>query len=160
MKKPILVVMTAILVLAVATAAMATHPLIGTWKMNAAQSKLAPNDPALVKEYTIVFHVQGDQLNGNESGTQPNGSPVVYKYLTPLNGGVIKMSQPTLPEGEYFVETVIEPGNRYASHIKNGKQIELLHLTLGKDGRTMIITDKGTDAKGKRYASLMVLEKQ
>ena len=69
-------------------------------------------------------------------------------------------SQPTFPEGESIVETVIEPGNRYASHLKNGKQIEVLHLVLGKDGKTMSITDKGTDAKGKPYESIALFDRQ
>lgn len=93
-------------------------------------------------------------MDGTETGMRPNGSTIEYKYLAQLYGGVEKMSQSTVPEGELFGETVIDLGNRYLSHLKDGKQIEVDHLTLAKDGKTMSITDKGTDAKGKRYASL------
>jgi hypothetical protein len=63
-------------------------------------------------------------------------------------------------EGESYVETVIEPGNRFLTTLKNGKQIEVQHLVLSKDGKTMSITAKGTDAKGKPFESVEVFDKQ
>ena len=58
------------------------HLLVGTWKLNVAKSKFARNDPAPLKEYMIVFSEIGDQLAGTETGTNKDGSAIVYKYLT------------------------------------------------------------------------------
>jgi len=141
-------------------ATKAPHPLEGTWKLNAAQSKFAPNQTTAPKEVTMVFRVVGDQFEFTETGTQIDGAAIAGKYTLYLNGGVFKALQPASAEGESSVETVIEPGDRFLTTLKNGKQIEVQHLVISKDGKTIRITDKGTDAKGKPYESVSVYNKQ
>ena len=143
-----------------AKAASVSHPLEGTWKLNVAQSKFAPNQTTAPKELTSVFRVVGDHFEFTETGTQKDSVAIASKYAFYLNGGVFKALQPASPEGETSIETVIEPGNRYLTTLKDGKQIEVQHLVISKDGKTMSITDKGTDAKGKPYESVSVYDKQ
>jgi hypothetical protein len=138
----------------------APHPLEGTWKLNAAQSKIAPNQADAPKEVTMVFRVVGDQFEFTETGTQIDGKAIAGKYTLYLNGGVFKALQPAPAEGESSVETMFEPGNRFLTTLKNGRQIEVQHLVIGKDGKTMSITAKGTDAKGKPFESVLVYDKQ
>ena len=107
-----------------------------------------------------MFRVVGDHFEFTQTGTQKNGTPIASKYTFYLNGGVFKVLQPASPEGETSIETVIQPGNRYLTTLKDGKQIEVEHLVISKDGKTMSITDKGTDAKGKPYKSVSVYDKQ
>jgi hypothetical protein len=44
--------------------------------------------------------------------------------------------------------------------MKNGKQVEVQHLVIAKDGKTMTITDRSADAQGKPYESVAFWEKQ
>jgi hypothetical protein len=138
----------------------APHPLEGTWKLNAAQSKFAPNHAAAPKEETMVFRVVGDQFELTDTGTQKDGAAIAGKYTSPLNGGVFKVLQPAPTEGESYIETTFGPGNRFLTQIKNGKQTQVQHLVLSKDGRTMSITIKSTDAKGRPFESVSVFDKQ
>lgn len=138
----------------------APHPLEGTWKLNAAQSKFAPNQADAPKEETMVFRVVGDLFELTITGTQKDGAAIAEKCTSPINGGVFKVLQPAPTEGESYVETKLEPGNRFLTTLKNGKQIEVQHLVLSKDGKTMTITAKGTDAKGKPFESVAVSDKQ
>ncbi len=138
----------------------ASHPVEGTWKLNAVQSKFAPDQATAPKEETMVFRVVGDQIELSYTGTQKNGATIAGKGIFPINGGIPKDIQPAPAEGESYVETMIDPGNRFLTTLKNGKQIEVQHLVVGKDGKTMSITAKGTDAKGKSFENVSVYDKQ
>jgi hypothetical protein len=138
----------------------APHLLEGTWQLNAVQSKFAPNQADAPKEDTLVFRMVGDQFEFTETGTQKDGKAIAGKYTFYPNGGVFKTLQPAPAEGESNVETMFEPGNRFLTTLKNGRQIEVQHMVIGKDGKTMSITAKGTDAKGKPWESVAVYDKQ
>jgi hypothetical protein len=136
------------------------HALEGTWKLNAAQSKFAPNHATAPKEETMVFRVVGDQFELTDTGTQKDGVAIAGKYTSPVNGGVFKVLQTAPAEGESYVETMLEPGNRFLTQLKNGKQTQVQHLAISRDGKTMSITTRGTDAKGKPFESISVFDKQ
>ena len=120
----------------------------------------APNHATAPKEETMVFRVVGDQFELTDTGTQKDGVAIAGKYASPVNGGVFKVLQTAPAEGESYVETMLEPGNRFLTQLKNGKQTQVQHLVLSKDGKTMSITTKGTDAKGKPFESVSVFHKQ
>jgi hypothetical protein len=54
---------------------------------------------------------------------------------------------------------MFEPGNRFLTQIKNGKQSKVQHLVLSNDSKTMSITTKGTEARGKPFESVSVFDK-
>jgi hypothetical protein len=44
--------------------------------------------------------------------------------------------------------------------MQNGKQLELIHSSISKDGKTMHLTVKGTNAQGKPSETFAVLDKK
>jgi hypothetical protein len=58
------------------------------------------------------------------------------------------------------VATVIGPGELYETVLQNGKQVEFYHVVVSKDGKTLTVTDKGSDAKGKPFENISVFDKQ
>jgi hypothetical protein len=80
------------------------------------------------------------------------------KYMTPLKGGVGKV----LSGGPYdgVTRKDINANTRDVSYMQGGK--EALHITavVSKDGKTLTITGKGTDAQGHSVSSVTVLDKQ
>jgi hypothetical protein len=92
------------------------RPLEGTWKLNAARSEFAPNHATAPKEETMVLRVVGDQFELTDSGTQKDGAAIAGKDASPMNGGVFKVLQAAPAEGESYVETILEPGNRFLPH--------------------------------------------
>ena len=68
--------------------------------------------------------------------------------------------QPAPAEGESSFVTVISPSNFYQTTLQNGKQVQVIHIVVSKDGKTMHNTIKGTDAKGKPYEELEVWDKK
>ncbi len=139
---------------------LVAHPLEGTWKLDAALSRFAPNHATAPKEETMSIRMVGDRLELTTSGTQKTGARIAGKYSFPKNGGEFKDIQTAPVPGEISIETVLEPGDRFLTSLKDGKQVEVQHLVISKDGKSMKITDRGTDAKGRPYESVSVYKKQ
>ncbi len=67
------------------------------------------------------------------------------------------------PEGqsnEQSIDTVVAPGNWYHTILQNGKQVEVIHGMVSRDGKTMQQITKGIDAQGKAYEAVGVYEKK
>jgi hypothetical protein len=137
----------------------AADPSVGTWKLNVAKSKPAPSTQAPIKEQTYVIRDLGDQFELTVTGTRTDGSAISGKLTWPQKGGTLK-GQTAPPEGTSRFVTMIGPGEWYTTTLQNGKQVSVLHSVISKDGKTMQVTTKGTDAQGKPYESLGVLDKQ
>jgi hypothetical protein len=146
--------------LSAAAICLAAHPLEGTWKLNATQSKIAPNQPDAPKEGTMVFRLTGDQFELTDKSTLKDGTSSSAKETFSVNGGVFKVLEPAPTAGEMSIETMVEPGNRFLTSLKDGQQTEVRHLVISKDGKKMSITLKSTDAKGTPLESVLVYDKQ
>jgi hypothetical protein len=88
MTKSILAGLTAMfLVLALASVAMAANPIIGTWKLNLAQSKFAPGQ-AIPQEQTEVYkEIEGNQIELTYTSKGTDGSSDLLKIIFPAQGG-------------------------------------------------------------------------
>ena len=137
----------------------AADPSVGTWKRNLAKSKPAPSTQAPIKEQTYVIREVGDQWELTTTTTRTDGSSTSVTYTRPKQGGVVK-AQPPLSGGQSYIDTVLEPGNWYLTVMQEGKQVSLNHGVISKDGKTMTMTTKGTDAQGKPSESLGVFDRQ
>ena len=73
---------------------------------------------------------------------------------------------PTAPDnvrpasGDLNVVTRIGGGEDFWTGLQNGKQVEVSHWVVSKDGKTMSGTGKGTDAKGSPYEFLYWCDRQ
>jgi len=148
------------LVLTAAVAAPAADPVVGTWKLNLAKSKMPPSTQAPVKEETQVVQQVGDEMQVTVSGTRTDGSAISNKHSNPINGGIVTYQQGTPPAGMSYVYTLVAPGDSYVTVLREGKQVSVVHGVISKDGKTNTWTIKGTDANGKPVDALQVWDKQ
>ena len=139
---------------------LAAHPLEGTWKLNTAQSRIASNQPDAPKEGTMVFRLMGDQFELTDRSTLKDGMVSSAKETFPADGGVFKVLETAPTAGESSIETMLEPGNRFLTSLKDGKQIAVRHLVISKDGKRISITYKSKDSKGTSFESVLVYDKQ
>jgi hypothetical protein len=135
----------------------AADPHIGTFKLNLAKSKIPTNEAP--KELTIVVRELGDQYEITQTTIQKDGSSSSPKYTAAKVGGVYK-AQPALPEGISLIYTMIDTYDWYTTVLQNGKQVEVQHYVMSKDGKTIAETSKGTDTKGKIVESMAFFDKQ
>ncbi len=150
-----------LLILTLAAAALAADPVVGTWKLNVAKSKMPPSTQAPVKEETYVVKQVGDQMQVSVTGVRTDGSTISNKHSNPINGGMVTYQEgaPTTA-GRMDIYTVIGPGDAIATMLSDGKQVAAVHAVISKDGKTNVWTIKGTDAKGNPVEGKQVWEKQ
>jgi hypothetical protein len=111
----------------------------------------------------VVCQEIGGDLETVFTGTGADGKPFEYKFTVPQQGGVLGSTQapPQSPaEASFVVITVVDPSDMYGTSIQKGKQVEVTHTFVSKDGKTMTRTSKGMDAQGKPTESLQVFDKQ
>ena len=132
-----------------------SNPFVGTWKLNPAKSQ----DPgAFPKEETLTVQIIGDQRQVTVNGTATNGSPILFKYAVPDNGGQGKV----LAGGPYdgVSGKRLDDNTRDVSYIRGGKEMLHLRSLVSKDGKTMRLTVEGKDAAGKAFSGVAVFDKQ
>ena len=151
--------MLVLAVLGLAGSLWAVDPSVGTWKLNLAQSKGSGPTP---KEETLVITAVDDQIELAVARTDANGSSISYKSTRPQEGGATKWvgPAPAFAAGTTAVVTVVNPSGYYLTILKDGKQQEVVHLVVEKDGKTMRVTVKGKNDQGKPLNELLVFDKQ
>ena len=146
-------------VLGLAGLTWAADPIIGTWKLNIAKSQLDPIR-ANTKEETLAFRDLGDHYELIYHDVRADGSTSSSKCTWPKQGGVRRYQKGGLPEGILIVETFLAANEGFSTVLQNGKQIVVNHWVFDDDNKTMRIIGKGTDATGKAYDALLLLERQ
>ena len=131
---------------------------IGTWKMNVAKSKSTPADSNPIKSLTLVREAidGGVKVTGTgerKDGTAINSSSSVkydgkeYPY-TGAAWDTISMKQ---IDANTFTNEVKKTGGKYHT---TGR------IVISKDGKTMTLTTKGTNAEGQPSSAKLIYEKQ
>jgi hypothetical protein len=134
----------------------AADPSVGTWKWNASKSI----DPDL-KEYTLVKRELSNGLfEVVETGTLKDGTKISSKITHPQQGGISSSQSAPPVEGEMTVITIIDPADFYVTTMQKGRQVQVQHVVVNKDGKSMKVTTKGIDAKGKPFERVGIYDKQ
>jgi hypothetical protein len=131
----------------------ADDPMMGTWKLNEAKSKIAPGAP---KNATVVYSAAGDQIKVTVDGTDGDGKTAHSEWTGKFDGK------------DYPVTGDATADMR--SYKKDGKDLELTNKKDGKvtvtgkvvvsaDGKTRTVTLTMTDAKGAKVTSTAVYDK-
>jgi hypothetical protein len=149
-----------ILTLALASIAFAADPRLGTWKLNIAQSKFPPTQPA-VKELTMTWQPAGsDQYECIEKVVPADGPGFSVNLTMPSAGGIAVPTGQPGPKGQSVVITILGLGDWYFTYLQDNKQVRVAHSVVSKDGKTIRNTIKGVDPKGNTFEALHVYDKQ
>ena len=128
---------------------------MGTWKLNEAKSKLAPNAP---KNHTVVYEAAGDNTKVTVDGTDSAGKPTHNEWTGkfdgkeyPVTGDPASDARSYKVKNEHTLDLTIK---------KDGKVTVSGHIVVSADGKSRTVTTKGTDAEGKKFESMAVYDKQ
>ena len=146
-------VLISILFLGITTSAWAADPIIGTWKLNAAESKSPPDFPLPAAEMTVYREVDENLIELSD------GLPGSEKWTWPRQGGIASMPA-SVPRERMYVETLIEPGNWYVTIMENGVQVATYHKVVSTDGKKLRQTLKLISPEGKHLERIDVMDKQ
>ena len=148
-----------VLVLAAVAATLwaAEEPLIGTWKLNLAKSKFTPGPPP--RSQTLHYQPSGasgiqranDEVNAKGERTQSVVTYVFDGKEHPVTGSPLVDAVVNRRMDAYTTERVQKKG---------GKIVNTLRRIVSKDGKTLTITEEGTDDQGKPFSEITIYDKQ
>jgi len=128
---------------------------MGTWKLNEAKSKIAPNAP---KNNTVVYEAAGDNVKITVDGIGNDGKPTHDEWTGKFDG---KDSPVTgNPNSDMRSYTKIDDHTLGFNVKKGGKVTTSGRVVVSADGKSRTVTTSGTDPKGKKFTSTAVYDKQ
>ena len=140
---------------AVAVGVAAPDPNLGTWKLNAAKSKIPPG---AAKNDTVVYEAVGDNVKITVDGTDGAGKPTHNEWTGKFDGKNHPLTgDPTADARSY---TRVDDRTLTFANSKAGKAFLTGRVTVSADGKSRTVTATGTDATGKQVTSTMVFDKQ
>jgi hypothetical protein len=153
-KKLMAVSLVAGVVTAMAGTALAGDNWVGTWKLNAAKSKLASG----ARAETIKFEATPAGIKLTSEGTDAHGKPAHGSYTSKFDGKDVPWSGNPMADtaGPKKIDD-----NSYENVWKlAGKQTITAKVTVSADGKTLTVTQTGKDASGVAVSSVAVYDRQ
>jgi hypothetical protein len=153
-----MITLAAAVVIAIPTHAWAqgADPLNGTWHLNAGKSQFTAG-PAL-KSQTRTYQVSGESVKQVLDGIDSQGKPVHIEFTARYDG----KDYPTTgnPDADAIAVKRLDKYSARSELKKDGKVVQTTLRHVSKDGKTLTLKTKGTDAKGEKIDNVLVFDKQ
>ncbi len=136
--------------------AQATDPASGTWELNLAKSKFSPGPPP--KGLTRTFEVTGADVKYTLKGIDAEGKPTLVQFTARYNG----KDYPVTGSEDFDAIALkrVDAATTEATLKKGGKEVQTSTRVVSKDGKTLTLTAKGTNANGQAVNNVMVFDKR
>ena len=144
------------LLLTVTAPTFAANPLMGIWKLNEGKSKFAAG---ATKNTTVTYTAaKGDMIKCTVDGVDKDGKPIHWTWVGKFDG------KPYQIKGSPSFDTLTyEPVNdrtNKTTAMKAGKVVMRGTITVAKDGKSRVVSLKGTDASGQKFTDTTYYDKQ
>ena len=128
---------------------------MGIWKLNEAESKLAPGT---AKNTNVVCRAAGDSVTVTVDGTDGEGKPAHNEWTGKFDGkDYLVIGDPTSDSRSY---NKIDDRTLTLAVKKNGKVTATGRIVVSADGKKRTVTAGGTSATGKNFLNTAVYNKQ
>lgn len=135
-----------------------SSPLVGTWKLNSANSKFDPGPGP--KSLTRTVEAQGDGVKYTFEGISADGKPVAYGFSIQFDGKDNPISG-SIPSGADTISAKRTDSHHFVATLKKGgKPIGTSKVSVSKDGKVTVVDSTGSDAAGKKEHDVQVFDKQ
>jgi hypothetical protein len=135
------------------------NPTIGTWKLNTEKSTYS--GISAPKSLTRTVAADGDSVKYSFEGTGADGDALNYSFTLKYDGKDYPVTGTGMPYGADHIAIKRIGSNKFSATLKkDGKIIGTSTSVVSKDGKTVTLTGKGTDASGKAVSSTQVYDKQ
>ena len=131
-------------------------PVIGTWKLNLAKSKYTGMDAP--KSQTYKYEANGpDGVKFTNDTVNADGTKIHAEYAVKFDGnpGPVKGD----PNRDMTTNKRVDANTTSGTSSLKGKQVGTYTRSVSKDGKTLTVTAKGTNA-GKPYEQTSVYDRQ
>jgi hypothetical protein len=149
-------------VVATATMALAADNTLGTWKLNSAKSKPAPPAPGVspITNLTLTREAIDGGAKITVKGETADGSKIDAVINAKYDGTPVTVMGTSLPFDTVAIKQVNANTLTETRTKKGGKYHVIAQMVVSADGKTMTVTQKGTDAEGKPITATGVWDKQ
>jgi len=154
MRTHILAAMTTVLVLALATVAMAADPFVGTWKWK----PTTPPEATPYKSWIAKIEAQGNGYYIVQDGAGPD-----VKALHLESAVIFDEKEHPVPGGSQSDTTTATRIDTYAFvtvNKRDGREYEHIHFSVSQDGKTTTLLYKRKNQQGEDVTFTRVLDKQ
>jgi hypothetical protein len=131
----------------------ADDPMMGTWKLNEAKSKIAPGAP---KNSTVVYSAAGDQVKITVDGTDADGKTAHSEWTGKFDGKDYPVTGDATSDMRSYKR---EGKDLELTNKKDGKVTATGKVVISADGKTRTVTISFMDAKGAKMTSTGVYDK-
>ena len=142
-------------VVALAGSAFAAENWIGSWKLNAAKSKTG--DTA-IRVDTLKFEKTAAGIKLTSEGKDAQGKPLQAGYTAKFDGTPAPWTGN--PMADSAAPKKIDDNSYENTWKLAGKGTVTAKVVVSADGKTLTVTQTGTDAQGKAVNSVAVYDKQ
>ena len=136
--------------------ALAAENWLGTWNVDLAKSKYSPG-PA-PKSFTAKFEATQGGIKFTGDGVGADGKPNKSMFLSKFDGKDVPYEGN--PDADTAAPRKIDDNSYSNAWKKGGKATVTAKVVVSADGKTMTITQTGTNAKGEAVANAIVYNKQ
>ena len=133
----------------------AADTILGTWKLNEAKSKLSPGTG---KNTTVIYAAAGDSVKVTVDGVDANGKPAHNEWTGKFDGKDYPLTGD--PASDMRSYKRVDDHTLALTNKKGGKATLTGNIVVSADGKTRTVTINGTDAKGAKFTSTAVYDKQ
>lgn len=136
--------------------AVAAENWLGTWTLDLAKSKYSPG-PA-PKSLTLKFEATASGIKFTGDGVGADGKPNHSVYLSKFDGKDV--SYEGNPDADTASPMKVDDNSYSNTWKKGGKATVTAKVAVSADGKTMTITQTGSNAKGEAVNHTIVYNKQ
>jgi hypothetical protein len=137
--------------------AAADDPMLGSWKLNVANSKFG-SGPAIKEETNQVEPFGGNGIKLTAQITRADGTKVTESYAGTFDGKEFSVGGDPNVDTAYLKR--IDANTMERINKKAGKPTTTMKYVVSKDGKTKTVTITGTTANGNPVNTVLVFEKQ
>jgi hypothetical protein len=139
-------------------AAFGADNTLGTWKLDVARSKYTPA-PLPIKSLTLTREASDGGVKQTTIGERADGTAINAGYTAKYDGKEVHVT------GNSQYDTIaikqVNPNTLTDERKKSGGPYQATGRTVvSNGGKTMTTTTKGTNADGKEFTQVLVLDKQ
>ena len=128
---------------------------MGTWKLNEAKSKLNPGSP---KNNTVVYAPAGDNVKITVDGTGSDSKPTHNEWTGKFDGKDYPVTGDPSSDARSYKKI---DDRTLELTVKKGNKVTFTgRIAVAADGKSRTVTTSGTDAKGNKFTSSAVYDKQ
>jgi hypothetical protein len=130
-------------------------PMMGTWNLNEAKSKITPGT---MKNTHVVYSSMLGQVKIKSDGIDPSGKQIHVEWAGKFDGKDYPVTGD--PNSDNRSYTKVNERTLTTANKKNGKVTATGQIVVSADGKSRTVSINGTTPKGKKFKNVAVYDKQ